>query len=282
MLRVSVWDAQSGKVLLQLGTNAPGHLWSAEFSSDGRYLATAGDATDTNPGVTVWELAPSVPGQPQTALEAKAVKSFPGQCLSLFFAPGAHRLEFIDWVAYNPPLTNHMNLYSWNIQADNSPRLLTRDWKFPPRAFGSIRAGCLFSVTPDGNRLMFAETNGATVALDIATGTRVASFPTATPGESREVAPEGEWTNARELRLSPDGTKLALTSRSTLGVDVWDPKNRRLLYALPEQKSTAYCMAWSPDSRRLAISRASGDIEIWNLPEIDRVLASLGLEVEQP
>lgn len=295
MLRVSIWDAGAGKVLFELGTNVPGSMWSAQFSSDGRYLATAGccksfpyvGPTDPNPGVTVWELVPSVPGQPQAGLEAKPAKAFAGQCLSLFFTPGAHRLEFIDWAVKFVDWdawtrSNRMDLYSWDIGATDNLRLLTRDREFTPIDSSSLRAACLFSVTPDGNQLMFAGTNGAIVTLDIATGRQLASFPTTTPGETRELDPLGQFTNARELRLSPDGTKLALTSRSTLGVDVWDPKHQRLLYDLPEQKSTVYCMAWSPDSRRLAISRASGDIEIWDLLEVERVLAALGLEPEQP
>ncbi len=77
--------------------------------------------------------------------------------------------------------------------------------------------------------------------------------------------------------LSPDGTKLALGSPSNLGVEVWDPLAGRMLYSLPDQNGTVYWVAWSPDSRRLAISRSNGDIAIWNLPEVERVLTELGL-----
>jgi len=75
------------------------------------------------------------------------------------------------------------------------------------------------------------------------------------------------------LCLSPDGTKLALSSPSVLGVDIWDSSSGQLLYALPEQESTVLWLAWSPDSQRLAVSRSSGSIALWNLNAIQGVLA---------
>jgi WD40 repeat protein len=77
--------------------------------------------------------------------------------------------------------------------------------------------------------------------------------------------------------LSPDGTKLAMSSRTALGVDLWDYENGRLLYSLPEQDGSIYYLAWSPDGRRLAVSRSNGDIDIWNIAEIERILTDLRL-----
>ena len=36
-------------------------------------------------------------------------------------------------------------------------------------------------------------------------------------------------------------------------------------------------VAWSPDSQRLAVTHASGEIAIWNLREAERILAELHL-----
>ena len=55
------------------------------------------------------------------------------------------------------------------------------------------------------------------------------------------------------------------------------PAEQRQVYSLPEEQGTVWWLAWSPDGRRLAISRANGDISIWNLEEIDSVLARLAL-----
>jgi WD40 repeat protein len=62
-----------------------------------------------------------------------------------------------------------------------------------------------------------------------------------------------------------------------LGVEIWDPKTGKWLYSLPEESGTVYWLAWSPDSRRLAVSRDNGDIAIWNLGEVEQILAKLGL-----
>jgi WD40 repeat protein len=82
--------------------------------------------------------------------------------------------------------------------------------------------------------------------------------------------------------MSPDGSKYARARASALGVDLWDLKTGRLLYSLPDQEGTLWRLAWSPDSRRLALARSNGDIPIWNLIEVERVLAKLGLDAGEP
>ena len=61
-------------------------------------------------------------------------------------------------------------------------------------------------------------------------------------------------------------------------MDLWDLQTGRLLYSLPDEEGTLWWLAWSPDSQRLAVSRSNGDIAIWNLKEVERVLAKLGLD----
>jgi hypothetical protein len=46
---------------------------------------------------------------------------------------------------------------------------------------------------------------------------------------------------------------------------------------LLEQEGFIYNFAWSLDGQRLAVSRAGGEIEIWNLSEIESVLSDLEL-----
>ncbi len=60
-------------------------------------------------------------------------------------------------------------------------------------------------------------------------------------------------------------------------MSVYDLTTQRLLYALPEERGAVWWLAWSPDSRRLAVSRSNGNIAIWNLAEIERLLGELGL-----
>jgi WD40 repeat protein len=64
---------------------------------------------------------------------------------------------------------------------------------------------------------------------------------------------------------------------TVLGVDLRDPATGKLLYALPDEPSAIWWLAWSPDSQRLAVSRANGEIAVWNLREIETQLGQLGL-----
>jgi WD40 repeat protein len=47
---------------------------------------------------------------------------------------------------------------------------------------------------------------------------------------------------------------------------------------LTEDAGSVWWLAWSPDGQRLAVSRATGDISIWNLKEIEAQLEPFGLK----
>src|SRR5262249_53763177 len=92
------------------------------------------------------------------------------------------------------------------------------------------------------------------------------------PGRART------WTDFPNLCLSPDGKILAMVSPSSLGVDLWAADSGRLIFSLPEQNGAPVStLAWAPDSQRLAVGRANGNIAIWNLPDIIRILNKLGM-----
>src|SRR5260221_7071544 len=116
------------------------------------------------------------------------------------------------------------------------------------------------------------ERDRSVVRFDVMKRKRLSSFSTLYHANLRD------WIQRSvSLALSPDETKVAVESVSARGVDLWDPRTGRLLYSLTEQDGTLWWLAWSPDSQRLAVSRSNGDIAIWNLPEIERVMAGLGL-----
>ncbi len=48
-------------------------------------------------------------------------------------------------------------------------------------------------------------------------------------------------------------------------MDIWDFKTGTRLYSLPDEPGTVYWLAWSQDSRRVAIARDNGKIAIWDL-----------------
>jgi WD40 repeat protein len=107
--------------------------------------------------------------------------------------------------------------------------------------------------------------------LDLKNGKRLKSFPTADTNALRN------WSAWMTISLSSDSSLLATSSLSALGVDIWDWKREKLLYSLPEEPGMVYSLAWHPDSKRLAVARESGALAIWDLREIELILASIGL-----
>ncbi len=251
--RLWLWDARTGTRLLELGSQQDGTVWSAQFSPDSRYLAAASSPYS---GVTIWSLDTATNASGQVRLSAQMAKFRGGAIWNLVFAPKDEQLAFMV------SSDRLRQLYVWNFTANAEPRLLTEDILSQPQNL---------SFTPDGRQLVFMNSTRCIVSLEAASGTKVSSIPTLQghPAPGSTIEPS--------LCLSPDGTRLALSSTSRRGVDIWDAKARQLLYSLPDQSGAVYWLAWSPDSQRLAVSRSDGDIAIWILPEIERVLARLGL-----
>jgi len=256
-----VWDAGTGKRLLELGTKVNGSTWSAQFSPDGRHLAIANITDDPDSSrLTVWAIESRSTGEPEAGFTANLVRSLPGRFWSLAFAPDSRTLAFVD-------RARGRDLLVWDIAGASEPRRLATNLVWSTQSV---------SFTPNGRQLLALNADWAVVAVDVATGTQTASFSTIRAQQSR--LPGGD----ANLCLSPDGAKLAITSASSLGVDIWDPKTRRILYSLPDQEGTVWSLAWSPDSQRLAAARSNGDIAVWNLKEVERVLAKPGLDAGEP
>jgi WD40 repeat protein len=243
---VWIWDAYAGKLLLELGGKGIGRTWAAQFSPDGRYLATTGRS-----GTRIWTIENGEPGETRSNFEVKPFKSASSSGNSLLFSPDSRYLMY-----------EGNGIYLWDFQVAAQPL--------------SMGTGLLWgvqccSITPDSRQLLFMTgSNVEVVAMDMAAGKRISSFAT---GET--IAPPASIWN---FCLSPDGSLLAFDTRSVRGVEIWDPKTGHFLYSLPEENSTVYWLAWSPNSRRLAVSRENGDIAIWNLREIERILAKLSLK----
>lgn len=258
--QVWIWDAQSGKRLLESGTNANGAILSAQFSPDGRYFATAstGGSPDSDK-ITVWAIEQPTTGGNGPGLSAKPVRSTAGQFWSLAFAPDSALLAYVD-------RARNRGLFGWNFNGTDEPRCLATNLNSTVQNL---------SFTPAGRELVFLNEAWSIVTVDVASGQQRASFSTIEAGQ-RHL-----WGAEYCLSLSPDGTRLALTSPSSLEVNLWDTRTGWLLYTLPGQHGTVWWLAWSPDSRRLAVSRSNGDIDVWNLNEVEHVLARLGLDAEE-
>ncbi|MHC1766224.1 MAG: WD40 repeat domain-containing serine/threonine protein kinase [Verrucomicrobiia bacterium] len=259
--QVWIWEARSGQRLLVLGTDANGAIWSAQFSPDGRHLATAnrGGGPDSE-RITVWAIdQPTMLGS-GPSLTAKPVQSVSGEFWSLAFAPDSRLLAYVDYLSIR-------GLFVWDFNGTDKPRCLATN------ANSTVQT---LSFTPDGRELMYLTEARTIVTFDVASGQQTASFSALEPGQRRL------WGSEYCVCLSPDGAKLAVTSPSSLEVDLWEPRSGRRLYSLPGRHGTVWWLAWSPDRRRLAVSRSNGDIDIWNLNEIEHVLAGLGLKTGEP
>jgi WD40 repeat protein len=123
--------------------------------------------------------------------------------------------------------------------------------------------------TPDGRQLLTLNRSREVVTFDVATGNRVSSFPTSTLKSAQAFD--------YMMCLCSDGSKLAISSESERGVDIWEFKTAARLYSLPEEPGTVYWLAWSQDSSKVAVARDNGKIAIWDLHTVDQILARLGL-----
>ena len=266
---IRIWDAQSGKESLELGTNNAGLTFSVEFSPDGRWLAAAGEQ-----GVRLWAMQTGLPETGVPELSAKMVKPFPERAMSLTFAPDSRSLAFFSL----------SNLYIWHldtsagpqavdlgsaasVQSATLPYLWHFDWlsQQHPVASGIVNSVQNTAFTPDGQKILTVGPTGEIMTLDVSSGEQISSFRV------------GAQTRPRNLALSPDGSVLALASASEPSVDLWNPKTGQLLYSLTEHSGTVSWLAWSPDSRRIAVTRDDGKISIWDLQRVNQILTQAGL-----
>jgi WD40 repeat protein len=212
---------------------------SIQFSPDGRYLATCDK---------IWTIEPTPPGDQNAVLQLKLLKSQKGG-FSLVFAPDNRHVAF-----YNDAL------FLWDLETKAPPHRVSKD------TASSVQCA---TFTPDGRQLLMLNRNREVVTLDVETGNKVSSFPTS---ESKNAQ-----TFDYMITLSPDGSRLAVSSESERGLDIWDFKTGARLYSLPDEPGTVYWLTWSQDSRRVAIARDNGNIAIWHLDTVDQILARLGL-----
>ena len=251
---VWLWDSQTGHRLLELGTNRPGLTWAPpQFSSDGRYLTAANQVG----GIKIWSIDIPKGELAEGSITAKFFKAISGRALSPLFSPDGRHMAFVSY-----PTGDGFGLFSLDFNQEENPRRLAETIAGNPP---------LEAFAWDGPNVVFVNAAREIVTLDAATGNKVASFPTLPPIKRKGT------TGFQCIALSRDGTKLAVSSPSNLGIDIFDRKRGLLLYSLPDQNGTVYWLAWSPDSQRLAVSRSNGDMSIWNLKEAETILTKLGL-----
>jgi WD40 repeat protein len=122
-------------------------------------------------------------------------------------------------------------------------------------------------ISPDSKHLVFVSQKPEIEIWDIDHEQQAFSFG----GEELER----HGALAPHTRLSSDGAWYAIGGPQP---SIWDVENKKLLLALPGERSAAWCVAWSPDKERLAVGTADGGLVEWNLPKVRKYLADIGLD----
>ena len=252
---LSIWSTQSG---MQVGrvNESPDHsgtTWACAISPDGKHLAAVGT------GLRVWnfaELIRPTPGGTGPLLFSEA-----NGLSGVVFDPLSQRVAFQDVVTKEPFVATAIR--TRELAPDSVSMLVATN------AHENFVQGIGF--LPKSSALGYVSQSREITLLEPTTGRVIRSFPTRAPGDTTQ-------SSVKNLRASPDESRLAMASVSGLEVELWNPATGKLIYSLPEEPGTIWWLAWSPDSQRLAVARANGDIAIWNLHEIEAQLAQIGLK----
>jgi WD40 repeat protein len=253
-VKVSIWSVDSGARILELADDDPseGWAWSCAFTPDGQSLA------DTGRGLRLFKLQPPAEGSSSAAWSASLLSSL---------AAGAERVLAFDpsgkWLAYVGRLdSQNSGTYILNVRDSTQPILIaTNQW-------APVQHHCF---TPRSGQLAYLTNERAIEFWDPKTSKVTRRIPTLPPGEDAT-------TFLANLTISANERMFALSSRSGLGVDIWDLETGTLRYSLPEEPGSIWWVTWSPDNQHIAVSRSNGEIAIWNLKTVDAQLAKLNLQ----
>src|SRR5262249_49262209 len=76
---------------------------------------------------------------------------------------------------------------------------------------------------------------------------------------------EGGWVEKKALAYSPDGRLLAGTGEKLALIDIWDAPTLERTARLVGHTGPVYCVAFSPDGRRLVSTSYDRTIRIWEV-----------------
>jgi WD40 repeat protein len=255
---VKVWDAVTGESLRDL-RGSHDHISSVYFSPDGQRVAAAETGAWE---VKVWEVA-----------TGKEVGSFPYGAMVAVYSPDGKRLAIADWNQ-----TVHVCEVATGRELFN----------FPAHS-STIRSVCF---SPDGKRLATASDDRTVTEWDVANRQEIRTLKGHT-GAVRGVcfSPDGKslasasadgtviaWSEAKVedalsfrasssdcyLGFSPDGQRLAISG--FMGVAMWETATGQPVRAFQPSDagilSTATCVCFSPDGKRLASARGNKTVRV--------------------
>jgi WD40 repeat protein len=251
---LSIWSVPSGRLVAEVHSDGvhTGTTWSCAISPNGQLLAAIGS------GLRVWDLPRLLQPSESAGSTSQPFISTTNGASGLFFDASGKSLLY--QVSRNE---SQAEIYRQSVESTAQPSLIATNVES-----NYAQSQCLL---PKRGEVAYVTRDREITILDFATSKVLRSFPTRQPGD------DSGWFIAN-LRASPDETRFAVVTPSGLGVEIRDVITGEVLYALPEETAAIWWLAWHPDSQHLAITRANGEIAIWNLREIDTQLASLGLK----
>jgi len=239
---VKLWEVQSGEKIATVPSDLGAAGYGAAFSPDGKQFMVCGQL-----GLRIWNVVhvgPGEDGRPRMTLKETACPT--GRYAnSACFSPGG---QFLAWA-------DSQRISLWELGTGQK-----RSW--PAQVFPFLA----LSFLPDGKQLALVNQNEGKIEVrDAADGQVSATFG------------RKELIHGRSIHtaLTPDGAWLAVGGDKA--VTVWDMNKRELMFALPQERSTIWSLAWSPDKSMLAVGSSHGGLDIWDLPRIKSELSRIGL-----
>ncbi|MBL9176093.1 MAG: protein kinase [Verrucomicrobiales bacterium] len=253
---LSVWDSRSGQELRRI-PQSPEHrgtTWSSAVSPDGKWFAAAGT------GLRVWDVdALLADGRgPDGGAVPRISEKVGNSCV--VFSPRGDRVASLDVESWQPVYKPRVVVRSLDPGA--TPQVLVTNCH---NNFIQI-----FGFLPKSGHFAYVTQDRSVRILNPDTGAVVREFPTIPPGQRNT-------SFVSNLRCNPEETRLALVTPNGLGIEILDAMSGKVLYALPEEPGAVWWLAWSPEGRRLAVSRANGDISVWDVAGLEAQLGLLGL-----
>lgn len=273
---IRLWDVSSGRQIHELSTTPRAGFEAISFSSDGRWLATAG--TGTSP-VQVWDvrsgtLARTFEGHTGAAYGA----SFLPRGNRLVSAAGDRSVKLWDIATGDEVVTlrGHRTDFVRSIAVSHDGRLIASGdregglllWDGTPLDLSQTAKNCLIlhtsahpvpdmAFTPDGK------------ALAAASGDAVQIWEMPSGVEQRPL--RGHSWNVLGVDFSADGKRLVTASQDKTA-KIWNRRTGRELLTLQGHTAALTDAAFSPDGTRVATSSLDYTVRIWD--------ASTGRELE--
>jgi RNA polymerase sigma factor (sigma-70 family) len=243
---VALWDTSSGRIVRTF--TAPGTVYTAAFSPDGRTFAAGGEFDS----VMLWNAATGAKEREFNA--AWTDRLSPGWKIEC---------PTIRAVAFSP---NRQTL----VAGGKSP--IIRRWdlasgaQLPPMT-GEFHAVIALAFSADGKKLFSGEP-GRAWWWDTATGEKLTS-----PGSMGLRSPNDSNNEVVGMALSPDGATLAVgyTNGSVLFFDATTGRQRAEMKDVQAFDGKCWSLCFSPDSKRLASAATHGEIVLWDTATAERI-----------